>query len=102
MVLYYYLTYGLTWIVTVPAFVFEIVALIDAARQPTAAYVAHDKWNKLNWVAVLALAALFGLTTVPFVPFNMGFGMYLGLFFIIPAGVYFADVAPALKGRSSW
>lgn len=102
MILYYYLTYALTWLVTVPAFILEVAAMVDAASRPAAAYVAHGKWNKLNWVAVLAIAALFGLTTVPFVPFNLGFGMYLGIFFTIPAGIYFADVMPAFTGRSSW
>lgn len=70
-------------------------ALIDAARRPARAFTSAGKRTKGFWVGVLALA-----TAVAFValPWPLGFGRleFLALISAIAAGVYLADVRPAV------
>ncbi|HHW83023.1 MAG TPA: DUF2516 family protein [Actinomycetales bacterium] len=88
---------ALTWVVSVPLFAVEAYALLDAIRRPGRMYEANMKRTKTFWVALLAVAALFGLIAIPIVPvFGNRFLMVLA---VLPAGVYLADVRPALRGR---
>jgi hypothetical protein len=64
----------------------KLWALIDALIQPERAYLAADKWQKLPWVAVLAIGALLG----------QGLGI-LGIASLVAAIVYLVDVRPALR-----
>ena len=74
-------------------------AFVDALRRRPDAFAAADKRTKGFWLAVTGVALAVG-----FVTFTSIVGM-LGLLAVIAAGVYLADVKPALdrvmgKGRS--
>lgn len=70
----------------------EVWALVNALRFSPAAYVAASKRTKGFWVALTGVSVLLGL---------LGFFGYGGLIFqlagIIIAGIFLADVFPALK-----
>lgn len=77
----------------------EIFALVHAVRTRSDAFPAAGKQTKLFWVALLVLAALMGFTAIG--PTG-GLGL-LSIIGIVIAGVYLADVRPAidqLLGRS--
>jgi hypothetical protein len=76
---------GIALIISLALLVLELWALIDAALQPTQAYVAAGKQTKVFWVVILVLAVLF-----------RGLGL-LALAGIIAAIVYLVDVRPALR-----
>jgi hypothetical protein len=81
------------WIATVlsvAAFVLEAWAFVDALRRRPDAFVAADKRTKGFWLAVTGVCALVGFV------FLMQLGSMLGLLAIVGAGVYLADVKPAL------
>ncbi len=67
----------------------EVFALIDAARTRPDAFLAASKRTKNFWVAILAVATLVGFVTSPLSMF--------GVAAIVGAGVYLADVRPALR-----
>ena len=76
----------------------ESWAFVDALRRRPDAFAAADKRTKGFWLAVTGVALAVG-----FVTFTSIVGM-LGLLAVIAAGVYLADVKPALdrvmgKGR---
>lgn len=70
----------------------EVWALVNALRFSPAAYVAASKRTKGFWGALTGVSVLLGL---------LGFFGYGGLIFqlagIIIAGIFLADVFPALK-----
>ncbi len=98
MALYYTLNYWLTLTIIAVCFVIEFWALLNALRHPAARYEAAFKWKKQNWLLVLALTAIFGLVG----PFILNLGMFFTMLLVTPAGVFLADVAPALGGRRHW
>jgi Protein of unknown function (DUF2516) len=63
-------------------------ALVDAAARPTAAFVAAGKQTKLIWLGILALALVLAW---------FGGVLGLGLVSAVAAGVYLADVRPAVR-----
>ncbi len=67
----------------------ELFALVHAVRARTDAFVAAGKQTKRFWVIALVLASLMGLASLG------GLGL-LAIVGIIIAGVYLADVRPAL------
>ena len=67
----------------------EVFALVHAVRQRQDAFTAAGKQSKTFWVAALAIATLMGVTAVG------GIG-FLGIIAIVVAGVYLADVRPAI------
>jgi hypothetical protein len=69
-------------------------ALVDAFRQRTDAFPAAGKLTKPLWLAILAVATAIGVIFVltPFSVFN--------LIAFVAAGVYLADVRPAIKAIS--
>lgn len=67
----------------------EVYALVHAAIQRPDAYVAADKLTKPVWVAILAVGLLLGLASFG------GLGL-LGLLGVVAAGIYLADVKPAI------
>lgn len=76
----------------------EAWALIDAARRPTGAFPAEGKRTKTFWVALLAAAAVVGFVAIP-PPLGAGFlSGFLQFAAVVPAGVYLADVRPAVRG----
>ena len=68
----------------------EVFALLHAVRQRPDAFVAAGKQSKPFWVAALAIAALLGFAVL-----GGGFGL-LAIIGIVVAGVYLADVRPAI------
>ncbi|WP_435202122.1 DUF2516 family protein [Janibacter sp. GS2] len=68
----------------------EVYALLHAVRQRPDAFVAAGKQTKTFWVAALAIATLLGFAVL-----GGGFGI-LAIIGIVLAGVYLADVRPAI------
>lgn len=68
----------------------EIYALVHAARQRPDAFTAAGKQSKVFWVAALVVATLLGFAVL-----GSGFGL-LAIIGIVVAGVYLADVRPAI------
>jgi len=67
----------------------EVFAFVDAALRPAAAYPAADKLTKPAWLLILALALLTCLA------FRSPMSLF-AIIGIVAAGVYLADVRPAL------
>lgn len=97
MALYATLNFWLITAVSLTVFVIELLALIDALSQPSRYFDAAFKWKKLNWVILLAAMAVFGFFSIPLVPFGAGFGIFITMLMVTPAGVYLADVRPAIR-----
>ncbi|HET7476936.1 MAG TPA: DUF2516 family protein [Dermatophilaceae bacterium] len=72
----------------------EAFALVDAARHRPDAFVAAGKRTKGFWLAVTGVAAAVGLLSVAS-PLNL-----FSLLGVVGAGVYLADVRPALRAVS--
>lgn len=94
------------WIFAVLAlalFAIELWALVTALRFRPDAYVAAGKRTKTFWGLLTGVAALLGFLSIP-APIGIGgSSMLLMLAGIIIAGIFLADVFPALKrvmGRS--
>jgi uncharacterized protein DUF2516 len=69
----------------------EIFALVDALRQRTDAFPAAGKLTKPIWTGILIVAVIIGIIMV-FGPLNI-----FGLIAFVAAGVYLADVRPAVR-----
>lgn len=87
----------------------EVWALVHAARTPSRSFEAADKRTKRFWALILAAATLIGFLALPppigFSPLPVMFGLLA----IVPAGIYLADVRPAVQrysgrggGSSRW
>jgi hypothetical protein len=91
------------WIVlalSVVALGVEIYAFVDCARRRSDAFTAAGKRTKTFWMLVTGVAALVGFVSLGVL------GGILAIVAVIAAGVYLADVKPALdqvmgKGRRS-
>lgn len=84
------------WVVialSVGALGVELWALVDCLRRRADAFVAAGKRTKNFWLLVTGVAMLVGFTGVGLGGGGLGF---LGIAAIIAAGVYLADVKPAL------
>jgi len=66
-----------------------VYALVDAARRPADAFAAAGKLTKTKWVAILGVASLVSFATAG--------GLGLIIIPLVAAGVYLADVRPALR-----
>lgn len=87
--------HGLYALVALAVLGLKLFALIDAASRPQAAWTAAVSWSKTAWLAILAVAILFG---------GLGF---LGLAAMVATIFYLVDVRPKLKeaqgrGSSRW
>lgn len=74
----------------VAALAVEVWAFADALRRRPDAFVAADKRTKGFWLAVTGVALAVGFV------FLFQVGSMLGLLGVVAAGVYLADVRPAL------
>jgi Protein of unknown function (DUF2516) len=87
---------GVLLLLSLAAFAMEVFALVDAVRHSDSDFVAAGKRTKTFWVAVTGVAAAIGFVRI---------GNPLGIFSllaVVAAGVYLADVRPALaqvRGR---
>src|SRR6478609_4910288 len=89
----------LTLILSLVAFAAEVFALVDALRHRPDAFVAAGKRTKQFWTIVLGVATLFG-----FISIGSSLIFSIGLIGVVAAGIYLADVRPALQqvsGRGS-
>ncbi|MDD9207215.1 DUF2516 family protein [Georgenia sp. 10Sc9-8] len=86
-------------ILAIALFVVEVWALVDAARRPTPAFTTAGKRTKNFWLLLLAVGAVVGFLNVP-VPGGAGTGTFLMFIAVVPAGIYLADVRPAVSGYS--
>ncbi|WP_127126870.1 DUF2516 family protein [Georgenia sp. SYP-B2076] len=82
-----YLMLGLSLVL----FGVEAWALIDAARRPAAAFLAAGKRTKNFWLILTGVAAAVGFIGIG----GIGFLQFVA---VVPAGVYLADVRPAVSG----
>jgi uncharacterized membrane protein YoaK (UPF0700 family) len=73
------------------AFAMQVFALVDASRHRPDAFVAASKRTKKLWVIVLAVAVALGFVSLRN-PLNI-----FSLLSVVAAGVYLADVRPALR-----
>lgn len=73
----------------------EVWALVDAARRPAAAFVSAGKRTKNFWLLLTGIAAAVGFIGIPFGGGSVGFLAFIA---VVPAGVYLADVRPAVRG----
>jgi Protein of unknown function (DUF2516) len=81
-----------TLILGLVAFAAEVFALVDAVRHRPDAYLAAGKRTKQFWSIVLGVAVLLGFVSIgSFLLFSIGI---LG---VVAAGIYLADVRPALQ-----
>ncbi|WP_022917074.1 DUF2516 family protein [Ruania albidiflava] len=73
-------------------------ALIDAAIRPASAFTDADKRTKGFWCLVTGLATLLAFLGIP--AGGSGSSLLLMLLGGVPAGVYLADVRPAVSRYS--
>jgi hypothetical protein len=83
-------------VVFVASAVFEVYALCDAIVRPAQAFTATDKLTKQAWLLLLGLAVLTCLAFRSWQSFHTPLGL-LGIIGLVVAGVYMADVRPALR-----
>ncbi|WP_114853568.1 DUF2516 family protein [Brachybacterium sp. YJGR34] len=74
----------------------EVWALVNALRFRADAYTAADKRSKVFWGVLTGVAVLLGFLSIPY-PVGRGSSMLFMLGGIIIAGIFLADVLPALK-----
>jgi len=73
-----------------------IVALVDAARRPAAAFTAAGKRTKGFWLVVLGVATAIAFVALPY-PVGIGaLNFFVAAMAAAAAGVYLADVRPAV------
>lgn len=80
-------------------FLMCLVALIDAARRAPRAFVDAGKRTKNFWVLVLLAALAVAFVAIPW-PVGIGQLSFLAVVSAVAAGVYLADVRPALDRYS--
>ena len=79
-------------VLSMAVFAMEVFALVDAYRHRPEAYTAAGKLTKNKWLAILSVAAVIGFLFLFQSPLN-----FLSILAVIAAGVYLADVRPALQ-----
>ncbi|YAL82882.1 DUF2516 family protein [Dermacoccaceae bacterium W4C1] len=82
----------------IAALALEVYAFIEALRHRADAYPAAGKLNKPAWCGITGVAMLIGIVFVQN-PLNL-----FGIIAVVAAGVFLADVRPALQrvlGRGS-
>lgn len=89
------------------ALVMCVVALVDAARRPATAFTNAGKRTKGFWLAVLGVATAVAFVAIPY-PLGIGaLGFFAAALAAAAAGVYLADVRPAVgpysgTGSGGW
>ena len=69
----------------------QVFAFVDALRHPAQAYVSAGKRTKQIWLVVTGIAVVLGFLTLG-TPLNL-----FALLGVVGAGVYLADVRPAVR-----
>ncbi|GAA4596034.1 DUF2516 family protein [Planotetraspora phitsanulokensis] len=87
------------WLLSVLAFIMSGWALIHAIRIPKGAFPAAGKQTKPLWLVILGLAALFTFAAaVNWRGAGLGLPNIFTIAAVIAAGIYLADVKPAVNG----
>lgn len=81
-----------TLLLGLAAFAAEVFALVDCVRHRPDAFIAASKRTKQFWTIVTGLAALLGFVSV-----GNSLLFSIGLIAVVGAGIYLADVRPALR-----
>ena len=81
-----------TLVLGLAAFAAEVFALVDAVRHRPDAFVAAGKRTKQFWSIILGVAVLLGFVSV-----GSSLLFSIGLIAVVAAGIYLADVRPALR-----
>jgi hypothetical protein len=80
---------------SIVVFAVEVYAVVDALRQKTAAFPAAGKLTKQIWLLILGVA-----TAIGFISLGYGALGFLNVAGVVAAGVYLADVKPAVSRYS--
>jgi hypothetical protein len=89
---FYWTNHILAW----GEFALWIWAVVDCATRRPAAFAAAGKLTKTGWLTILVLATLFGYLVMQ--PFGYAScAHFVALIATCCAGVYLADVRPAIK-----
>lgn len=78
-------------------FALWVWALLDCVLRRAAAFPACDKLTKPAWLTILVLSGLIGTLTVQPFSYWANPTQIVGLVATVVAGVYLADVRPAVK-----
>ena len=81
-----------TFLLGLAAFAIEVFALVDCLRHRPDAFVAAGKRTKQFWSIILGIALLLGFVSV-----GTSRIFSIGLIAVVGAGIYLADVRPALR-----
>ena len=84
------------FVLAVALLALEVWALINALRFRADAYTAADKRSKTFWGVLTGLAVLLGFLSLPY-PLGGGSSMLFMIAGVVIAGIFLADVLPALK-----
>lgn len=74
----------------------ELWAFVNAVRFRPDAYVAASKRSKVFWCVLTGVAVLLGFLSLPY-PVGGGSSMLFMIGGVVIAGIFLADVLPALK-----
>ncbi len=85
--------YNILLVLSVAGFILEAFAFIDAVRHRPDAYTAAGKRTKTFWAAITGGAAVLGFVFL----LTPGALNFISLIAVVAAGVYLADVRPALR-----
>lgn len=77
-----------------------LVALVDAARRPPAAFPAAGKRTKTFWLVLLGVALAIAFIALPYPLGIGGLGFFIAAMAAGAAGVYLVDVRPAVDPYS--
>ncbi|GGM75573.1 hypothetical protein GCM10010106_22600 [Thermopolyspora flexuosa] len=84
------------WLLSIGAFVLCVWALVHAIRTPARNFAVAGKLTKNIWLAILGFATLF---TFAAAALYLRAISILNVAAVIAAGVYLADVKPAVSGQ---
>ncbi len=73
-----------------------VVALVDAARRPSSAFTSAGKRTKGFWLMVLGIATAIAFVAIPYPIGIGGMSFFVAGLAAVAAGVYLADVKPAV------
>ncbi|WP_307848522.1 DUF2516 family protein [Microbispora oryzae] len=85
------------WLLSIAAFLLSVWALVHAIRIPSRAFQAAGKQTKQLWLIILGFATLFTFAAaVNYLGMGMGLPNIFTIAAVIAAGIYLADVKPAV------
>ncbi len=85
-------------VLTVVVFGLAVYALVDVLRRPAGVFTAAGKQSKTLWTVILGVATALSFISlqIPGVTYGGGLGLF-AILSVVAAGVYLADVRPAVR-----